>query len=300
MKLFIKITEVINQICKYVITYLLIIVATVLFWQVVARFVFDTGTSWTDETARFATIWLVLLGVTVALRENNLMKVDVIDTFFPKVKKVLYYLELLVILLYSVFLLYVGWGTVDLVSAQRSPNMGISMSIVYAAVPVMSIVMILHLIFLLTKKRRIGGYLMLAYLVLGLVFMSLGIPVAIVIGLVSIIYIVINDIPINIITQQIISGIDVTALLAIPLFILAGDIMGKGGLAERMIRFASSLIGRVNGGLGIITIIGCMFFAAISGSGVATAAALGSLMIPAMVEKGYDRGLASSIVATSS
>jgi len=157
MKLFIKITEVINQICKFVITYLLIIVATVLFWQVVARFVFDTGTSWTDETARFATIWLVLLGVTVALRENNLMKVDVIDTFFPKVKKVLYYLELLVILLYSVFLLYVGWGTVDLVSAQRSPNMGISMSIVYAAVPVMSIVMILHLIFLLTKKRRIGG-----------------------------------------------------------------------------------------------------------------------------------------------
>lgn len=141
---------------------------------------------------------------------------------------------------------------------------------------------------------------MLAYLVLGLVFMALGIPVAIVIGLVPIIYIVINDIPINIITQQIISGIDVTALLAIPLFILAGDIMGKGGLAERMIRFASSLIGRVNGGLGIITIIGCMFFAAISGSGVATAAALGSLMIPAMVEKGYDRGLASSIVATSS
>lgn len=141
---------------------------------------------------------------------------------------------------------------------------------------------------------------MLAYLVLGLVFMALGIPVAIVVGLVPIIYILINDIPINIITQQIISGIDVTALLAIPLFILAGDIMGKGGLAERMIRFASSLIGRVNGGLGIITIIGCMFFAAISGSGVATAAALGSLMIPAMVEKGYDRGLASSIVATSS
>lgn len=141
---------------------------------------------------------------------------------------------------------------------------------------------------------------MLVYLVLGLVLMALGIPVAIVIGIIPIIYILINDIPIHIITQQIISGVNVTALLAIPLFILAGDIMGKGGLAKRMIRFASSLMGRVNGGLGIITIIGCMFFAAISGSGVATAAALGSLMIPAMVNKGYDRGLASSIVATAS
>src|SRR5699024_6137494 len=153
MKLFIKITEIINRICKYVITYLLIIVAAVLFWQVVARFVFDTGTFWTDETARFATIWLVLLGVTVALRENNLMKVDVIDTFFPKAKKVLYYFKLLVILLYSVFLLYVGWGTVDLVSAQRSPNMGISMSLVYVSVPVMSILMILQLIVLIIRKR---------------------------------------------------------------------------------------------------------------------------------------------------
>ncbi|MFD1360850.1 TRAP transporter large permease [Lentibacillus salinarum] len=141
---------------------------------------------------------------------------------------------------------------------------------------------------------------MLIYLVSGLLLMALGVPVAITIGLIPIAYILINEIPINIIVQQIISGINVTALLAIPLFILAGDIMGKGGLAKRMIRFASSLVGKVNGGLGIVTIIACMFFAAISGSGVATAAALGSLMIPSMIEKGYDRGLASSIVATAS
>jgi len=157
MKIFNQVTKIINRICKYVITFLLIIVATVLFLQVVARFVFDTGTFWTEETARFSTIWLVLLGATVALRENNLMKVDVIDTFFPKAKKVLYYFELLVILFYSVFLLYVGWGTIDLVSAQRSPNMGISMSIVYASVPVMSILMILHLIVLFIRKRGLGG-----------------------------------------------------------------------------------------------------------------------------------------------
>ena len=138
------------------------------------------------------------------------------------------------------------------------------------------------------------------FLILALILMITGIPIAVTIGLVSILYIFTNDIPVNIITQKVVSGTNVTALLAIPLFILAGDIMGKGGLATRMIRLASALVGRVSGGLGIVAIIGCMFFSAISGSGVATAAALGSLMIPSMVEKGYSKGFATAIVATGS
>jgi C4-dicarboxylate transporter DctM subunit len=142
--------------------------------------------------------------------------------------------------------------------------------------------------------------MMTLYFIIAMLLMIMGIPISITVGLVSVIYIFLNDIPINIITQQIVEGVNVTALLAIPLFILAGDLMGKGGLAKRMIRLASSLVGKVSGGLGIVTIIGCMFFSAISGSGVATTAALGSLMIPEMVKKGYDRGFASAIVATAS
>ncbi|ARK32306.1 TRAP transporter large permease [Halalkalibacter krulwichiae] len=137
-------------------------------------------------------------------------------------------------------------------------------------------------------------------LLAALLLMAMGLPIAVTIGLVSIGYIFINEIPVNIITQQIVGGVDVTSLLAIPLFILAGDLMSKGGLAKRMIRLASALVGKVSGGLGLVTVLACMFFSAISGSGVATAAALGSLMIPAMVNKGYDRGFASSIVATAS
>lgn len=138
------------------------------------------------------------------------------------------------------------------------------------------------------------------FLILALILMIAGVPIAVTIGLSSVLYIFTNDIPINIITQKIVSGTNVTALLAIPLFILAGDIMGKGGLATRMIRLASALVGRISGGLGIVAIIGCMFFSAISGSGVATAAALGSLLIPSMVEKGYSKGFATAIVATGS
>ncbi|WP_413375466.1 TRAP transporter large permease [Alkalihalobacillus sp. 1P02AB] len=137
-------------------------------------------------------------------------------------------------------------------------------------------------------------------LILAFILMAIGLPVAITIASVSLIYILFSGIPINIVSQQLISGVNVTALLAIPLFILAGDIMGKGGLATRMIRLASSIVGRVSGGLGIVAIIGCLFFSAISGSGVATAATIGSLMIPAMVQKGYDRNFATSIVATGS
>ena len=142
--------------------------------------------------------------------------------------------------------------------------------------------------------------MLMLFLILALLLMAMGIPIAVTIGVMSVSYIFMNDIPINIITQKLVSGVNVTALLAIPLFILAGDIMGKGGLATRMIRLASSLVGKVSGGLGIVAVIGCMFFSAISGSGVATAAALGRLMIPSMVEKGYDRGFATSIVAAAS
>lgn len=76
--------------------------------------------------------------------------------------------------------------------------------------------------------------------------------------------------------------------------------MNTGGIAKRLVRFANALIGNITGGLAIVTILGCMFFAAISGSGVATAAALGSTMIPAMINAGYDRGFATSIVASAS
>ncbi|MFD1360851.1 TRAP transporter small permease [Lentibacillus salinarum] len=153
MKIFIQVSEILNKICKNIITYLLLIVSVVLFLQVVARFIFDTGTFWTEETARFATIWLVLLGASVVLKDRTLMSVNIVDNFIPNAKKVLYYFKLVTILLYSIFLLYVGWGTLDLVSAQRSPNMGISMSFVYAAVPVMSILMFIHLIVQFFRRK---------------------------------------------------------------------------------------------------------------------------------------------------
>lgn len=128
----------------------------------------------------------------------------------------------------------------------------------------------------------------------------LGVPIAVTIGFSSIVFIFANGIQPSIIIQRLFTGIDSTALMAIPMFILAGDLMNRGGLARRLVDMANKMIGNVTGGLALITIVACMFFAAISGSGVATAAAIGAILIPSMVNAGYDRPFASAVVATAS
>ncbi len=131
-------------------------------------------------------------------------------------------------------------------------------------------------------------------------FMVIGVPIAVTIGFASVVYIVASGMPVHIIIQRLFAGIDSSALMAIPFFILAGDLMNRGGLAGRIVALANVFVGRSTGGLAIVTILGCMFFAAISGSGVATAAAMGAIMIPAMLAKGYDREFATAVVAASS
>lgn len=133
-----------------------------------------------------------------------------------------------------------------------------------------------------------------------LTFLAVGVPIAVTVGLSATIYILLNDITPMIVIQRLFTGINNVALLAIPFFILAGELMNTGGIARRLVRLANAFVGDRYGSLAIVTIMGCMFFAAISGSGVATAAAMGSIMIPEMLKRGYDRGFASSVVATAS
>jgi C4-dicarboxylate transporter DctM subunit len=108
-----------------------------------------------------------------------------------------------------------------------------------------------------------------------------------------------HDMPLIFIPQAMFTSVDSFELLAIPFFILAGAIMMGGGISRRLVDFINSLVGSFTGGLGIVTVLSCIFFGAISGSAPATTAAIGSVMIPYMVEKGYDRGFSASLVACS-
>lgn len=142
--------------------------------------------------------------------------------------------------------------------------------------------------------------LVIMFFLLAVSMLLIGVPVSVTIGAASLFYIFAGGIQHLIAIQKVFAGINMVALLAIPFFVLAGDLMNTGGIASRLVDLASITLGRRTGGLATVTIVGCMFFAAISGSGVATAAALGSIMIPAMIKNGYNKGFATSVVATAS
>lgn len=132
------------------------------------------------------------------------------------------------------------------------------------------------------------------------VMMALSIPVGYAIGIATLITLVgFSDIPIALITQNAITGCDSFPLMAIPFFMLAGNLMSSGGIAKRIVDFADTLLGWVQGGLCIVTTIACMFFAAISGSAMATTSAIGGFMIPEMEKRGYNRPFSAALAASA-
>lgn len=132
-----------------------------------------------------------------------------------------------------------------------------------------------------------------------MIFLILSVPVAISVGLSSAIMVFLEGTSPTVIIQRLFTSIDSFPLLAVLFFILAGKLMEVGGISRRLVDFAYALVASRTGGLGMATVVACMLFASISGSGVATVAAIGAIMIPAMVKKGYDRGFASSTVVAA-
>ncbi|MGP1394321.1 MAG: TRAP transporter large permease [Inquilinaceae bacterium] len=133
-----------------------------------------------------------------------------------------------------------------------------------------------------------------------LLFFLVGVPIAVAIGLASIVGIQIQDrLPLLLVAQRMFAGIDSFPLMAIPLFILAGNLMSEGGISRRLVDLAKSIVGGVQGGLACTCVLTCMIFASVSGSSVATTFAIGSILIPAMVKHKYPTPMAASIQASS-
>ncbi|NQZ30747.1 MAG: TRAP transporter large permease [Oceanospirillaceae bacterium] len=127
-----------------------------------------------------------------------------------------------------------------------------------------------------------------------------GVPVAFALGVSALACFFYEGLPMLVAFQRIVSGINVFSLMAIPFFIFAGELMFHGGIAMRLVRFASSAVGAVRGGLGIVNVFSSMLFGGISGSAIADISALGSILIPVMKEKGYDADYAVNVTVTSS
>jgi len=140
------------------------------------------------------------------------------------------------------------------------------------------------------------------WIFLGILFASLtlGLPIAFGLGVAAVVMALLSDIPLSIMVEQSVRGVNSFPLLAIPFFILVGDVMSNGGIARRLMELAGALVGFVRGGLGQVAITGSMFFGGISGSAVADTAATGAMMIPSMTKQGYTAPQATAINTVSS
>jgi len=136
--------------------------------------------------------------------------------------------------------------------------------------------------------------------VLLLTLMLTGMPISISLGLTVLTFLfTMTSVPIESVALKIFTGIEKFEIMAIPFFILAGNFLTHGGVARRMINFASSMVGHWHGGLGLAGVMACALFAAVSGSSPATVVAIGSIILPAMVKQGYPRAFGAGIITTS-
>lgn len=141
----------------------------------------------------------------------------------------------------------------------------------------------------------IASILFLTFVIL----LFLNVPIALSLGIASLVAFMSNGTILTLLPMQLYASTAKFTLLAIPFFILAGNIMDKAGISERLINLADKAFGHKKAGLAIVAVVTSCFFAAISGSGPATVASLGAILIPAMIKSGYDKGMTASLLATS-
>src|SRR5690606_28072405 len=132
-----------------------------------------------------------------------------------------------------------------------------------------------------------------------LIFFAVSVPVAVSIGLASLLGVAHEGMTWLVVAQQIYAALDKYPLVAVPFFILAGNLMEAGGISERMVEFAKSVVGGIQGGLACTCVLTCMIFAAVAGSSVATTFAVGAILIPAMIRHGYPAPFAASLQASA-
>src|SRR3981081_14610 len=143
---------------------------------------------------------------------------------------------------------------------------------------------------------------MIATFIFGLliVLMLTGMPVSIALGLTVLTFLfTMTDVPIEAVALKLFTGIENFEIMAIPFFILAGNFLTHGGVARRMIAFASAMVGHWHGGLGLAGGMACALFAAVSGSSPATVVAIGSIVLPAMVKQGFPARFGAGVITTS-
>lgn len=282
---------------------------------------------WTEELARFLFIWASYSAIPLTIQHRNNIRVDIVyDHLSPAWQGITWIIVDIAFIVLSSVVLYtsVGYLEMQLEFSQQTAALRIPYYIPYIILPVAFGLMVIRLVQDMVVQVKASGIIHTAIalafaallaapiftledpsvlaLLFGyfIVFLFLGVPIAICLGLAALATIVCAEtLPIDYIAQIPFTSIDNMPIMAIPFFIAAGVFMGAGGLSRRLLGLADYLLGNLPGGIALASIGASMFFAAISGSGPATVAAIGVITIPAMIERGYDRFFAGAIVAAA-
>ena len=282
---------------------------------------------WTEELSRYLFIWSTYAAIPLTIRLRNNIRVDVIYDKLPAyIQGITWIIVDLAFITLASVVLYTSIGYLDMQLQYKmsTPALRIPFYIPYFILPIGFGLMMVRLIqdivaqiiesglrdtvvaFLIFFAIVIPVFFLDDPSVLALLFgyfglfLILGVPIAICLGLAALATIVgAETLPVDYVAQIPFTAIDSLPIMAIPFFIAAGVFMGAGGLSKRLLGLADYLLGSLPGGIALASIGASMFFAAISGSGPATVAAIGMLTIPAMIERGYDKFFACAVVAAA-
>lgn len=318
---------------RVLLMFILLAIILLMTYQTLGRYVFvrllgmNINLAWTEESARFLFVWMTYLAVPISIRYRNMIRVTaLVDRLSKRWQATLWAASDFLFFILGAGIFYFGIRHIHMLMTfpQTTAVLGIQYAVVYLILPIGFGLILLRLGQDLLRLVREDGSrslvegLMVAAILMApsliglelpavtwlfgyfIVFVIIGVPIAIALGLSAFVTMyAAATLPINYIATQTFTSIDNVTIMAIPFFIAAGTFMGEGGLSARLLTLADDLLGRSYGGFGMATVLTCMLFAAMSGSGPATVAAIGSLTIPAMIERGYDKHFAAALVAAA-
>ncbi len=319
----------VDRVCTFAFVTATVAFAFTMLEGVFFRYVLNSSLAWSDEIALMFFIWAMFLSIASGYLHDKHVNLDLLVRKLPSAwesrAKVL--AEGLA-LGYLASLTVSGFQTLPLAAEWRTDALRWPLTIPFLAIPVACLIMDLHWarrnltsggraaaavklliggMFFFLVILPIGQYVQLtgfpraaALLVALFGPMLIGVPVALSLGFMATFYVgAIGDIPFNVGAEQIYNGISILALMAIPLLMLGGKLMHEAGVARYIVDFAQVLVGRLRGGLGAANVVASFLFGDISGSAVSDTAAIGSLMIPQMKQRGYRADFCAALQGTA-
>jgi C4-dicarboxylate transporter DctM subunit len=308
---------------------LAVVVMTLLvFFQVANRYIIGWIVPWTEEVSRLLFIWITFVGAYIALKMHSHIAVETFfKKFSPKNREKISNILIFLIFYFTGYLFWLSLKVIPATFGVTTPVLEISFLYVHLSFPIFIGLMFLYLIGRIFQMgwRRLAfsclasiAFVAALYLIFGiksfsgpvLVVISLActgllitfsMPIVFALGIGCALFLVLfKDYPHQIMHTRMVGGIDSFPLLAVPFFILAGELLNTGGVTARLVALAKVLVGSIRGGLGMVTVLGEYFFSGISGSTVADVSAIGSLMVPALKKAGYKSDETVSIVSAAS